>query len=500
MVFSAVVATIVTAAELGVEYWRDVAGIRERVEQVERAALPSIAESVAVADYDRLHSLLRILTQQPDFVLAEVHTHGNVLLRSDEMLSGNGVTRVFVLERTLREQRQPIGELVVQASYQAVRDRTLDRLVLFLGANLLKSLVFLGFFFWVFHRMIGRRLVHMTESLHNPEALALADRYPAQPDELGDLAGAIHTMRRRTAALEGEMAKRAAELQERVAQRTNSLAETVARFGKITAQLPGVVYQFCLHADGRTHFPFASEGIRTIYRLSPESVQRDASIVSTIIHPDDLAGVKASITTSARALSPWRHEYRVRFDDGTVRWLFGDALPQAEPDGSAMWFGFITDITERKRVEDELRMRKAELTKILDAFPGAALTVTADLTLLYANQRYAGLLGRSPQELVGRNASEFLTPDRLASMRDHVDRTRDGDAIVFERDYPATDIHGAMTMLGSYVGGMTPGAVTGSVTSSPRMSPNSRRQNVPCARHATLRRRPAWPRVNSWPA
>jgi PAS domain S-box-containing protein len=50
-------------------------------------------------------------------------------------------------------------------------------------------------------------------------------------------------------------------------------------------------------------------------------------------------------------LSPWRLEYRVKFDGGTVRWLFGDALPEREADGSTLWHGFITDITERKQAE-----------------------------------------------------------------------------------------------------------------------------------------------------
>ena len=61
--------------------------------------------------------------------------------------------------------------------------------------------------------------------------------------------------------------------------------------------------------------------------------------------------VTASITASARDLTPWRHEYRVRFGDADVRWLFGDAMPEREADGGVLWHGFISDITDRKSAE-----------------------------------------------------------------------------------------------------------------------------------------------------
>jgi len=39
-------------------------------------------------------------------------------------------------------------------------------------------------------------------------------------------------------------------------------------------------------------------------------------------------GLISSIQESARELTQWTHQYRVKFDDGTVHWLLGDAVPQ----------------------------------------------------------------------------------------------------------------------------------------------------------------------------
>ena len=75
------------------------------------------------------------------------------------------------------------------------------------------------------------------------------------------------------------------------------------------------------------HFLFASAAIYNIYRVTPQEVEEDASKVFEVIHPEDREGVVDSIQKSAHTLMPWRHEYRVRFHDGEVRWLFGNALP-----------------------------------------------------------------------------------------------------------------------------------------------------------------------------
>ena len=56
---------------------------------------------------------------------------------------------------------------------------------------------------------------------------------------------------------------------------------------KLTAQVPGVVYQFRSWPDGRSAFPFASAGMNDIYEVTPEEVQQDATPVYSRLHPDD---------------------------------------------------------------------------------------------------------------------------------------------------------------------------------------------------------------------
>lgn len=119
----------------------------------------------------------------------------------------------------------------------------------------------------------------------------------------------------------------------------------------LTNSAPGVVYQYLLRPDGTGSFIFASNGVQDLFRLSPAVVMADTARVFSLIHPDDVASLNASVDASARNLAPWLHEFRIGFDDGAVRWLSGKSTPQKLADGSILWSGFMADVTEHKRIE-----------------------------------------------------------------------------------------------------------------------------------------------------
>lgn len=81
------------------------------------------------------------------------------------------------------------------------------------------------------------------------------------------------------------------------------------------------------------------------------------------VHPDDLKATLASLDASARDLTLWSHSYRVVLPRQGVRWHQVDAAPLREPDGSVVWHGYTTDITEERlaqqRVERQQRMLDA---------------------------------------------------------------------------------------------------------------------------------------------
>jgi PAS domain S-box-containing protein len=72
--------------------------------------------------------------------------------------------------------------------------------------------------------------------------------------------------------------------------------------------------------------------------------------------------VIAAIDEAVRTKSTFELEHRVRRADGSLGWTFSRAIPIQNADGEVVeWFGAASDITERKRVEEQLRSNQALL-------------------------------------------------------------------------------------------------------------------------------------------
>lgn len=179
--------------------------------------------------------------------------------------------------------------------------------------------------------------------------------------------------------------------------------ELYNRMFKLADRLPGMVYQYRLHPDGSSSFPFSSNAIKDIYRLTPEEVYADSAKVFKIIHPEDLDDVAASIQASAKNLTAWHKEYRVKFEDGTVRWLSGDAMPEKEKDGSILWHGFITDITEYKNKQAQIELA----SKVFEQSREGIMITDADQNVVMVNQAFIEISGYSAEEALGKNPKIF---------------------------------------------------------------------------------------------
>jgi light-regulated signal transduction histidine kinase (bacteriophytochrome)/ActR/RegA family two-component response regulator len=183
-----------------------------------------------------------------------------------------------------------------------------------------------------------------------------------------------------------------------------SQAELYDRLAQIATRVPGVIYQYRLRPDGSSCFPYASEALRHIYRVAPEVVREDAAPVFANLHPDDHDIVVASIQRSAATLEPWRQAYRVRFPDGTVRWLDGNALPHKEQDGSVLWHGFITDITAQKQAGLALEKANKLLHESIDSLAQGFTVYDENDRLVVCNEAYLSIYATS-RDLIVTGAS-----------------------------------------------------------------------------------------------
>jgi PAS domain S-box-containing protein len=81
------------------------------------------------------------------------------------------------------------------------------------------------------------------------------------------------------------------------------------------------------------------------------------------VHPDDRPALLETLDRAIATKSVFELEHRVLRADGSVGWIFSRAVPMLDEDGEVIeWVGAATDVTERKRAQQELRESEARQT------------------------------------------------------------------------------------------------------------------------------------------
>lgn len=178
----------------------------------------------------------------------------------------------------------------------------------------------------------------------------------------------------------------------------DTLRQSHALLSNFSRCLPGVFYQYRRYPDGRFCFPYASDAIEQFYGVRADSLREDASILLERIHPDDLPVMSERIQHSFDQLSPWHQEYRILLEGQPERWVVGDATPEAMPDGSVLWHGFITDITERKLTEQKQYATERQRRLVLKASNQGLYDVNLQTGEGIFSPEYLQMLGHTPDE------------------------------------------------------------------------------------------------------
>ena len=138
------------------------------------------------------------------------------------------------------------------------------------------------------------------------------------------------------------------------------------------------------------------------------------------------------------------YERRLRHRDGTVVWTHISGAPTMDEEGRYLGtFAMITDITERKLAESELRDSEANYRTLLQKIEAGVVVHRADTTIVTCNSMAQELLGLSEDELIGRTAMDPAF---------HFVR-EDGSALPLE-EYPVSKVVASGEPLSNYVVGV----------------------------------------------
>ena len=146
---------------------------------------------------------------------------------------------------------------------------------------------------------------------------------------------------------------------------TRALNQSESRFRAIVSNTPGLVYQFMMQGDAGIAFPYLSEGCHALLGISAEALQSDAARFLALILPADRASYTASMTASAADKRGWNWVGRIWIEEWKdIKWINLRATPRDLPDGSVQWEGIMTNVTQSKLEEAEIKQSRAQLAEL----------------------------------------------------------------------------------------------------------------------------------------
>jgi PAS domain S-box-containing protein len=144
-------------------------------------------------------------------------------------------------------------------------------------------------------------------------------------------------------------------------QAIEALRENERMIFTLMGNLPGAAYRSLI--DEKRTLEFISEGCLELTSYEADEFAGNGEVFfGDLIHPEDRDHVRQSVTDSVSAGKRFEISYRIRTAEGAVKWIWerGQGIPSE--DGVMRHIeGFMTDVTEKRRMESQsLRSQRME--------------------------------------------------------------------------------------------------------------------------------------------
>jgi len=168
-----------------------------------------------------------------------------------------------------------------------------------------------------------------------------------------------------------------------------ALLKANARLEYLIANTPAIIYSSVPTGDFK--MTFVSDNALRVLGYHPEDMVADPNFWFEHIHPDDIPHIFSSLalvfTEGQRA-----YEYRFRASNGQYLWMHDSLRLIRDADGTPVEVvGSLTDITERKTMEDALQRKGQEQRELIDKLQQAQAQLLQSEKMASIGQLAAGI-------------------------------------------------------------------------------------------------------------
>jgi PAS domain S-box-containing protein len=351
---SSIFTLLTTGFQLYTDYQKDLNTMQSNVRFIKDSYLPGIETSLYTYNEDQLKLQLKGVLKIQDVTYLEIEdiASGKTLISMGERYHDNNI--IHEISLTYKEQKEkeiPLGRLLIVVSLDGVYQRLIDKVLIILASNLVKTFLASVFILAIIQWLMTQHLQTMAEYANKinisglNEALKL--RRPKKgtlpPDELDMVVNSINDMRIRL--LEDILEKEKTEevlkaSEERYRQLFHNASEGI-----------------CIVQDGRLAFLNAM-ATKILGYSSAELLEMS---ITEFIHSEDREMVlDRHLRRSKGEDLPSKYPFRIVWKDNSVHWIELNTV-LIEWKGKSATLNFFSDTTERRQTEEVLKKVHSEL-------------------------------------------------------------------------------------------------------------------------------------------
>src|SRR5215467_14069435 len=145
--------------------------------------------------------------------------------------------------------------------------------------------------------------------------------------------------------------------------------------------------------------------LRTMFGIRSNTFTGQVEDFYSAVHAEDRDQVAKAVAKARDHHEPYNQEFRVVRADGVSRWVVSSGEFQYAPNGKALMMrGMAVDITERKELDEALRISEEKFSKAFRESPlGFTITSTKDHRYIEVNDTYERITGWKRADVIGRS-------------------------------------------------------------------------------------------------